>query len=364
MSLLEKLDVMSRRHAELTALLGQADTLADTALFTRLSKEFGELSPLAEAYQDYRGLDKEIAETGALINDPDSGAEMREMAREELEELKIRLEKEWQALRLMLLPADPHAGKNVILEIRAGTGGDEAGLFAADLFRMYGRYVETRGWRMETLSTSVTPLGGLKEVTATVTGKGAYPALKFESGVHRVQRVPTTETGGRIHTSACTVAILPEATEVDIRINEKEDLRIDVFRASGPGGQSVNTTDSAIRITHLASGLVVICQDEKSQLKNKLKALKVLKARLYDLEQRAADDERSRERRDQVGSGDRSERIRTYNFPQGRVTDHRINLTLHKLEQVLQGDLEEIISSLSAHYQAELLARMGGEMDA
>ncbi len=364
MSLLEKLDVMSRRHAELTALLGQAETMADAPLFTRLSKEYGELSPLVEAYQQYQELEREIEETETLINDADSDADMREMAREEREALRERRDRERQALRLMLLPPDPHAGKNVILEIRAGTGGDEAGLFAADLFRMYNRYAETRGWRLETLSTSITPLGGFKEVVATISGKGAYPALKFESGVHRVQRVPTTEAGGRIHTSACTVAILPEATEVDVKINEKEDLRIDVYRASGPGGQSVNTTDSAIRITHLATGLVVTCQDEKSQLKNKTKALKVLKARLYDLEQRAANDERSRERRDQVGSGDRSERIRTYNFPQGRVTDHRINLTLHKLEQILQGDLEEIVSSLAAHHQAELLARMGGEMDA
>ena len=363
MSLLEKLDLMNRRHAELSALLGQAETMADPSLFTRLSKEYGEISPVVEAYRGFLDLERQAAETEALLDHPDSDAEMREMAREERESLKEQLEEQQRTLQRMLLPTDPHAGKNVILEIRAGTGGDEAGLFAADLFRMYTRYAETRGWRLETLSTSVTPLGGFKEIIAAVSGKGAYPALKYESGVHRVQRVPTTETGGRIHTSACTVAVLPEADEVDVKINEKDDLRIDVYRSSGPGGQSVNTTDSAIRITHLPTGLVVICQDEKSQLKNKAKALKVLKARLFDLEQRAAHDERSRERRDQVGSGDRSERIRTYNFPQGRVSDHRINLTLHKLEQVLQGDLEEIISSLSAHYQAELLARMGGEMD-
>ena len=364
MSLAQKLDRMARRHAELSDLLGQASTVTNTALFARLSKEYSDLEPVVEARNDLRNLEQQMQETLELINNPDGDPDLREMAQEEREDLKERIAQQQRAIQLLLLPKDPNDDKNIILEIRAGTGGDEAGLFAADLFRMYGRYAETRNWRVETMSSSVTPLGGLKEVVAMISGQGVYTAFKFESGVHRVQRVPVTEASGRIHTSACTVAILPEADEVDVQINEKDDLRIDVFRASGPGGQSVNTTDSAIRITHLPSGLVVICQDEKSQHKNKAQALKVLKARLYDLEQGAADDERSRNRRGQVGSGDRSERIRTYNFPQGRVTDHRIHLTLHKLEQVLQGDMSEIVETLAAHHQAELLATLseGGDL--
>ena len=364
MSLSQKLDIMARRHAELSDYLGKAETMANPVLFTRMSKEFSGLDPVVEARNALRLLEEQMQETLELLNNPSSDQELREMAQEERENLKEQIVQQHRAIQLLLLPVDPNDGKNIILEVRAGTGGDEAGLFAADLFRMYGRYAEARGWRVETLNSSVTPLGGFKEVVAMISGKGVYTALKYESGVHRVQRVPVTEAGGRIHTSACTVAVLPEADEVDVQINEKDELRIDVFRASGPGGQSVNTTDSAIRITHLPTGLVVICQDEKSQHKNKAQALKVLKARLYDLEQRAAHDERSRERRDQVGSGDRSERIRTYNFPQGRVTDHRIHLTLHKLEQVLQGDVSEIIESLAAHHQAVLLAELceGGDL--
>ena len=364
MSLAQKLDRMARRHAELSDLLGQASTMTNAALFARLSKEYADLEPVVEAHNALQELEQQMREALELLNNPDGDPDLREMAQEEREDLKERIAQQQRTIQLLLLPKDPNDDKNIILEIRAGTGGDEAGLFAADLFRMYGRYAETRGWRVETMSSSATPLGGLKEVVAMISGKGVYTAFKFESGVHRVQRVPVTEASGRIHTSACTVAILPEADEVDVQINEKDDLRVDVFRASGPGGQSVNTTDSAIRITHLPSGLVVICQDEKSQHKNKAQALKVLKARLYDLEQSAADDERSRDRRGQVGSGDRSERIRTYNFPQGRVTDHRVHLTLHKLEQVLQGDMGEIVETLAAHHQAELLATLseGGDL--
>lgn len=351
-----KLEDISRRHSELSTLLGQAGTMANSEKFAQMSREYAEMDPIVAVFQDCKRLDAEIQEAEKLIQEAEQDQEMRQMAREEREALKQLREKYWHDIQIMLLPKNPDDDKNVILEIRAGTGGDEAGLFAGDLLRMYQRFVEAKGWRLEIMSIHATALGGLKEVIAMVTGRGAFSTLKFESGVHRVQRVPTTEAGGRIHTSACTVAILPEAEEVDVKINEKEDLRIDVYRSSGPGGQSVNTTDSAVRITHLPSGLVVICQDEKSQHKNKAKALKVLKARLYNLQQQALDDERSQERRGQVGSGDRSERIRTYNFPQSRVTDHRINLTLHKLDQVLQGDLEEIISSLSAQHQADLLA--------
>lgn len=361
MSLFEKLDTMRRRHEELGALLGLAKTAQNTEEFTRLSKEYAELDPLVESWLAYCQLEQEIKDTELMLEDPTIESEMRRLVREEVDTLKSQLEQKVPQLQLMLAPKDPHEGRNVILEIRAGTGGEEAGLFSADLFRMYGRFAEQNKWRLEHLSSSPTQLGGFKEIIAMISGKGAWGAFKYESGVHRVQRVPTTEAGGRIHTSACTVAVLPEADEVEVTINEKDDLRIDVFRSSGPGGQSVNTTDSAVRITHLPTGMTVSCQDEKSQHKNKAQALKVLKARLFDLEQRAAHDERSKDRRDQVGSGDRSERIRTYNFPQNRITDHRINLTLHKLDQVIEGDLEEIVTTLTAYYQAEILAQMGKE---
>ncbi|MBF0428738.1 MAG: peptide chain release factor 1 [Magnetococcales bacterium] len=361
MSLMQKFDTMRRRHTELSALLGLAKTAEDPVEYARLSKEYSDLDPLVEAWLEYCRLEQEAKETKTLLDDPEIDPEMKRMVREELDTLQLQLEQKVPELQLLLAPKDPHEGRNVILEIRAGTGGEEAGLFAADLLRMYGRFAEQNKWRVEHLSISATQLGGFKEVIAMVSGKGAWSAFKYESGVHRVQRVPTTEAGGRIHTSACTVAVLPEADEVEVTINERDDLRIDVFRSSGPGGQSVNTTDSAVRITHLPTGMVVICQDEKSQLKNKAQALKVLKARLLDLEQRAANDERSRDRRDQVGSGDRSERIRTYNFPQNRVTDHRINFTLHKLDQVMEGDLQEIVTTLTAYHQAEILAQMGKE---
>ncbi|MBF0462386.1 MAG: peptide chain release factor 1 [Magnetococcales bacterium] len=357
-NLSQKLDLMARRHAELSDLLGLAQTGANPTLFARLSKEYAELDPVVEARRVLHDLEQQMRETMELLNHPDSSHDLQEMAQEERETLKEQIAQQQRAIQLLLLPKDPNDGKNIVLEVRAGTGGEEASLFAAELFRMYCRYAELRGWRVETLSSSATALGGFKEVIALISGTGVYSALKYESGAHRVQRVPVTEAGGRIHTSACTVAILPEADEVDVQINERDDLRIDVFRASGPGGQSVNTTDSAVRVTHLPTGLVVICQDEKSQHKNKAQAIKVLKARLYDLEQRAAHDERSKDRRDQVGSGDRSERIRTYNFPQGRVTDHRVHLTLHKLDAVLQGDLAEIVETLAAYHQAELLAKL------
>jgi peptide chain release factor 1 len=360
MSIFEKLDSMRRRHAELSELLAQPNAVHDTDRFTRLSKEFAELEPVVAAHGAYRLLQTELEETEAMLEESGDDPDMRQMAREERETLKARLEEQFQTLRVMLLPKDPNDDKNVILEIRAGTGGDEASLFASDLFRMYTRFAERERWRVEILSSSETPLGGYKELIAMVSGTGTYSRLKYESGVHRVQRVPTTEAGGRIHTSACTVAILPEADDVEIHIEDK-DLRIDVYRSSGPGGQSVNTTDSAVRITHLPTNLVVTCQDEKSQHKNKAKAMKVLQARLLDLEQQQAQAERSQERRSQVGSGDRSQRIRTYNFPQGRVTDHRINLTLHKLDAVLEGELAPMVSALVTHHQAEQLAQLGSE---
>lgn len=360
MSFFEQLQIMTSRHAELGQLMSQPDAASDQNRFTQLSREYADLSPIVEAYAEYRELETQRDDAETMASEAGDDPEMKEMAREELESLKEQLTAKEKALQLMLLPKDPNDVKNTILEIRAGTGGDEAALFANDLFRMYTKFAETKRWKVEILSSSPTPIGGMKEIVALVTGKNVFSDLKFESGVHRVQRVPTTEAGGRIHTSACTVAILPEAEEVEVNIADK-DLRVDVFRASGPGGQSVNTTDSAIRITHLPTGLVVICQDEKSQLKNKAKAMKVLHARLLDRETQEAADARSEERKGQVGSGDRSERIRTYNFPQARVTDHRINLTLHKLDQVMEGGLDEVVKALQTHHQAELLATLGAE---
>lgn len=339
----------------------QAEMNADVSpdRFVALSKEFAELQPVAEAA---RGLDEaRRAEQDAkeMLNDP----EMAEMAREELDALAETLPKLEQEMQILLLPKDAADELNVILEVRAGTGGDEAALFAGDLYRMYERYAQSQGWKVEPVSISAGDVGGFKEITASISGKGVFAKLKFESGVHRVQRVPTTESGGRIHTSAATVAVLPEPEEVDIEIEDK-DIRIDVFRASGAGGQHVNTTDSAVRITHLPTGLVVQQQDEKSQHKNKAKALKILRARLYDAERERAAKERADDRKGQVGSGDRSERIRTYNFPQGRVTDHRINLTLHKLDKIIEGDgLAELIDALIAEDQAARLAALGEETE-
>ena len=322
--------------------------------FVELSKEYAEIDPLVAAIKTYRAALAEREELVGLAASDD--AEMAELAGTELAELEAQLPEMEQALEILLLPRDAADDLNIILEVRAGTGGDEAALFAGDLFRMYQRYGELQGWKCELINHSEGDVGGYKEVVATMRGKGAFAALKFESGVHRVQRVPETESGGRIHTSAATVAVLPEPEEVDIKIEEK-DLRIDVFRASGPGGQSVNTTDSAVRITHLPTGITVSQQDEKSQHKNRAKAMQVLRARLFEAERERADSERAADRKSQVGSGDRSERIRTYNFPQGRVTDHRINLTLHKLEKVLAGDgLSEVIDALTREDQTRRLA--------
>ena len=325
--------------------------------FVELSKEYAELDPIAQAVRAYRAALSEVEDL-KLLSDGDD-AEMAEMAAIELEELAAKLPDMESALEILLVPKDSADELNVIVELRAGTGGDEAALFAGDLYRMYARYAELQGWKSEIISQSEGDIGGYKEIVTAIRGKGVFARLKFESGVHRVQRVPETESGGRIHTSAATVAVLPEPEEVDVKIEEK-DLRVDVFRASGPGGQSVNTTDSAVRITHLPTGITVSQQDEKSQHKNRAKAMQVLRARLFEAERERADSERAADRKSQVGSGDRSERIRTYNFPQGRVTDHRINLTLHKLEKILAGDgLDEMVDALVREDQTQRLASTG-----
>jgi len=356
-SLEAHLEQLLRRHAELReALGGTGITGAD---FARLSKEYSELSPIVDGIDALHRARDELA---SLVEIAQSGedAELKALAEDELRTLRANLPALEQKVKLALLPKDADDERNAILEVRAGTGGEEAALFAADLFRMYQRYAALRSWRFELLDLSETGLGGFKEATALISGAGVFARLKFESGVHRVQRIPETEASGRIHTSAATVAVLPEAEEVDVRIDEK-DLRVDVFRASGPGGQSVNTTDSAVRITHLPTGLVVIQQDEKSQHKNKAKALKVLRSRLYEMERQARDNARAAQRKSQVGSGDRSERIRTYNFPQGRVTDHRINLTLYKIDKVMSGEaLDEIIDAIHTEDQAARLATVEG----
>jgi peptide chain release factor 1 len=344
------------RHAELTEAMAAGDLPADR--FVALSKEYAEVKPVAEAATKVRIMREEIENLSAMVAGGETDREMLALAEEELQNLKDRLPEAEQALAVLLLPRDMADERSAILEIRAGTGGEEAALFAADLYRMYQRYAEGQGWRVETMEMSSADAGGVKEVIANVTGQGVFAKLKFESGVHRVQRVPATEASGRIHTSAATVAVLPEAEEVDIQIDEK-DLRIDVFRSSGPGGQSVNTTDSAVRITHLPTGLVVSQQDEKSQHKNKAKALKVLRARLFELEREKLASERAGARKSMVGTGDRSERIRTYNYPQGRVTDHRINLTLHRLPEIMEGHgLGELVDALIAEDQAARLANM------
>ena len=352
----DRIAAIEARRDELQAAMARGDLPSDQ--FVRLSKDYAELEPVAEAAGEVRRLRAEMANLVHMLEDPESDADIREMASDELGELKERMPAAERALALRLLPKDAADERAAMLEIRAGTGGDEAALFAGDLFRMYQRYAEDRGWRVELISASAADLGGYKEVVASVTGQGVFARLKFESGVHRVQRVPATESGGRIHTSAATVAVLPEAEEVDVQIDDK-DLRIDVYRSSGPGGQSVNTTDSAVRITHLPSGLVVIQQDEKSQHKNKAKALKVLRTRLYELERDRLASARAGARKSMVGSGDRSERIRTYNFSQGRVTDHRINLTLHRLSEILEGPgLEELVSALISEDEAARLAAL------
>ena len=356
MSLEENLDRVLARHQELQDLMASAEPPSPEE-FARLSKEFSDLTPVVEAIGELRRAKDETADLASLIAEPETDAEMKEMAEEEFAQLKEKVPELEEKLQVMLLPKDLADNKNAILEIRAGTGGDEAGLFAANLFRMYQRYAENRKWKFELLSLNETGIGGYKEAIASISGPGVFARLKFESGVHRVQRVPDTESSGRIHTSAATVAVMPEAEEVDIKVEEK-DLRIDVFRASGPGGQSVNTTDSAVRITHLPSGIVVSQQDEKSQHKNKAKAMKVLRARLYEAERQKAAAERAETRKSQIGSGDRSERIRTYNYPERRVTDHRIGLTLHKLDRMMDGDLDEVIDALTTDDQARRLAEM------
>lgn len=356
--MLEKLDSIEAKYKELTYLLTQPDVIADQSQFQKYAKAHADLTGIVETYRAYCHATEALEEAQTMLEDePDLDEELTEMLLEEIEQQQTRQEELRQQLRILLLPEDPNDEKNVIMEIRAGTGGEEAALFAGDLFRMYSRYAEMQGWIIEILDSHYTELGGIKELTFVVEGKGAYSKLKFESGVHRVQRVPSTESGGRIHTSAATVAVLPEAEEIDVDINMNE-LKIDVYCSSGPGGQSVNTTQSAVRITHLPTGLVVTCQDEKSQHKNKAQAFRVLRARLKETLEEEKSAEMAGERKSQVGSGDRSERIRTYNFPQGRVSDHRINLTLHKLEQVLNGELDELINALVTSDQAERLKQV------
>jgi peptide chain release factor 1 len=349
----DKLDAQKIRYEQLEAQLADAEVIQNQELYTRLVKEHSSLSDVVAKYAEYTDNHAQIADLAVMVGDDD--ADIAAMAKDEMTARQQDEKRLMEELKYLLLPRDPNDDKNVVLEIRAGTGGDEAALFGADLWRMYTRYSERSGFSIERMGSNITELGGVKELTLLISGKGAYARLKYESGVHRVQRVPETETSGRIHTSAATVAVLPEAEDVEIEINPN-DLRVDVYRSSGNGGQSVNTTDSAVRITHEPSGLVVTCQDEKSQLKNKEKAMKVLKARLYDIAKQAQEKEMSQNRRTQVGSGDRSERIRTYNFPQGRVTDHRISLTLYKLEQFLDGDMDEMIDALSLAEKTQALS--------
>ena len=355
MSLEEKLESVVRRYKELGEVLSSGH-VADS--FAKQSKEYSDLGPIVAGIEAWRKAREEAAELDVMLADPSIDPEMRALAESERQALSEKLPKLERGVQVMLLPKDEADEKNAILELRAGTGGDEAALFASELFRMYQRYAQLKGWRFEVMEMSETPLGGFRDVTASIIGRNVFARLKYESGVHRVQRVPATETQGRIHTSTATVAVLPEAEDVDIHIEEK-DLRIDVFRSSGPGGQSVNTTDSAVRITHLPTGVVVSQQDEKSQHRNKAKALKILRARLYQAERDRVDAERSAQRKSQVGTGDRSERIRTYNFPQGRVSDHRINLTLYKIDKVMTGEaLDEFIDALTAEDEAARLSTL------
>ena len=358
MSKFAQLESVEERFLTLESQLSQPDIASDPKRFAALMQDYAHLKKLVEAWREYKRVEEEIVGAKEMLAEDDD--EMRELAKAEIAELEPLLPPLEAALKRLLLPRDPNDGKNVLLEVRAGAGGDEAGLFAADLFRMYSRYGDAHGWRFELMNSSENAAGGYKEVIALVSGPDAWSRLKWESGVHRVQRVPATEAQGRIHTSTCTVALMPEAEEVDVKIEDK-DLRIDVFRASGPGGQSVNTTDSAVRITHLPTGLIVICQDEKSQHKNKAKAMTVLRSRLYEIEERKRIEEERDMRLSQVGTGDRSERIRTYNFPQGRVTDHRVGLTLYTLDKVIEGDLEDLLDGVGTWFETQALEAQEAE---
>lgn len=351
--MLNKLEFIEQKYEELSNKVSDPKVIAENSVWTKLCKELSDITPIVEKYRQYKKAQNDIDEAQEMLGEK-LDKDFKELIESDIEENKAIIQKVEEELKLLLLPKDPNDDKNVIVEIRGGAGGDEAALFAATLFRMYSMYAEGKRWRIEVLNTNATELGGIKEISFMIEGVGAYSRLKYESGVHRVQRVPTTEAGGRIHTSTVTVAVLPEVEEVEVEINQN-DLRIDVFRAGGPGGQCVNTTDSAVRVTHVPTGLVVSCQDEKSQHKNKDKAMKILRSRLYELMQDLQNKEIAQERKNQVGTGDRSERIRTYNFPQGRLTDHRIGLTLYKLEAILNGDLDETLDALITTAQSEKL---------